>query len=71
MVNAITLIEKFLIDNGTRPMKRWSTRFNRNPDSRLNWHTKTLIKKIRYVLEIVSGNDVINMMKGSYFSLSF
>jgi hypothetical protein len=46
-------------------MKKWSQRF-RNADmyGRNSWYLKKLLKQIKQILVIVSGDDVIEILKG-------
>lgn len=55
-----------------RPMKAWNTRYIRQ--KRLNRYTsstsnKLLIKKIRKLLEFLSGNSIASMLSGLFLKL--
>lgn len=71
-LTAIERISRF-IDNepNVKPMKKWSERFRSADipigadyyDSR-SWYLKKLIKKIRNILSLFSGNDTVEMLRG-------
>jgi hypothetical protein len=69
MVN-ISLIEQLSrITRNSGPMMKWSDRFRRGQDQELSWYLKIMSKKIKNLLNLISGNDTIEMLKGlkSYF----
>ncbi len=67
MVN-ITAIEKIIrfIDNerNIREMKKWSDRFRVDQSRLKSWYIKTLVRKIRWLLNLISGQDMTEMLKG-------
>ena len=67
MVN-ITAIEKIIrfIDNerNIREMKKWSDRFRLDQSRLKSWYIKTLVRKIRWLLNLISGQDMVEMLKG-------
>jgi hypothetical protein len=61
MTNAITLIKRFIEEKRIKKMKKWSERLN---GSKLNSdYLKSLIRSTRSLLELLSGNDSIEMLK--------
>ena len=64
-INAIELIEKFIIEKNVRPMKRWSLRNTHTKNPRYA-NYKRLIAKIRNLLAHLSGGDILSMIK-SFF----
>ncbi|CAF0925295.1 unnamed protein product, partial [Brachionus calyciflorus] len=66
MVNRTTAIKKinrlFLTENVTT-MKKWSNRFRVASSNRKSWYLGKLKKQIRHILGIISGNDIIAMLK--------
>ena len=69
MVNRSSLdrIKEFIEANGLKPMKPWSKRFNFDKNNRFSRNTLLLIKKIRPILNILSGNtegkEIVSMLK--------
>ena len=75
-ITALERITRFIQnDRNIKPMKKWSQRFrfanltsdldNRNP------YFKSLMKQVRAILVIVSGDDVIKMLKGITYSFEY
>ncbi len=59
-INAIKLINQYIIDKNLKPMKKWSLRFR----LRSSYQHLTILKKsIRTLLDFVSGNDTLKMLK--------
>ena len=61
-INAIELIERFVTEHNVRPMKRWSLR-NPNMQHPRYANYKNIILKIRNLLELLSGGDILSMIK--------
>ena len=54
-----------LIQNeNLRSMKRWSNRHRKDREGRPSKVIKKLKSKIREILSIISGNDIVEMLKG-------
>jgi hypothetical protein len=67
MVNLTSLqrLSRFISKENLKPMKKWSNRFRIiELDGKQSWYLKGLIRQIRKILNIVSGYDYIEMMKG-------
>ena len=67
MVNITSLqrIASFIANENLTLMKQWSQRFrNAGLYGRRSWYLNKLIKEIKEILIIVSGNDVVEMLKG-------
>lgn len=62
MITPLELIIRLINEKRLRPMKVWSTRYGDNPEIR-NYYIYKLKFKIRTILNILSGNDVVNMLK--------
>lgn len=63
MVSTLEKIIKFINENNLKPMTKWSQRVGASKHNRGgNW--AVLRKKIRKILEIVSGNEIVEMLKG-------
>jgi|LakMenEpi03Aug12_release.lakeMendotaPanAssembly.Ray.scaffolds.fasta_scaffold1591763_1 hypothetical protein len=71
-ITALERITRFIhSDRNIKPMKKWSQRFrfanltsgldNRNP------YLKRIMKQVKEILVIVSGDDVVEMLKGIYY----
>lgn len=61
--NAIERITSFIEQEQLVQMKKWSERYGAG-ESQRNFHINKIIKQIRNVLIIVSGNDIVAMLKG-------
>jgi hypothetical protein len=67
MVNITSLqrLSRFISTENLQPMKKWSTRFrNLKTADRQSWYLKGLIRQIKKILNIVSGNDMIEIIRG-------
>jgi hypothetical protein len=65
MTNAINLIKKFIVEKRIQKMKKWSERLN---SQRLHSdYLKSLIRSTRSLLDILSGNDTIAMLKSKSY----
>ncbi len=70
MVNicALERISRYIeSDRLIKPMKKWSNRFLRSNNDEFDnrsWYVKRLINQIRDLLVLVSGDDVVQMLKG-------
>jgi hypothetical protein len=54
-----------LIQNeNLRSMKRWPNRHRKDKEGRPSKVIKKLKSKIREILNIISGNDIVEMLKG-------
>ena len=45
-------------------MKEWSSRFRQDNNGRKNKHIKKLKSQVREILNIISGNSIVEMLKG-------
>ena len=59
VATAIEKITKFVYDEQIPAMKKWSERY------RKNGYKLDLIKQIQSLLRLISGNDVLAMLKGN------
>jgi hypothetical protein len=58
-------ITSFIANENLTLMKPWSERFrNAGFYGRRSWYINKLIKEIKEILILVSGNDVVEMLKG-------
>ena len=67
MVNITSLqrLTRFISNENLKPMKKWSSRFrNVESDGRQSWYIKGLVRQIRKILNILSGFDYVEMIKG-------
>ncbi len=62
---ALQRITKFVKDNKISEMNQWSKRKLYLKDGQLMRYTRQLIKEIRKVLALLSGNDTVEMLKGN------
>ena len=75
-ITALERITRFIHgERNIKPMKKWSQRYrfaNLNSDfDNRNPYFKSLMKQVREILVIVSGDDVIEMLKGIYYSFEY
>lgn len=69
MVNQTALykIIKAIKENKFKPMKKWNDRYKFNKLFNRDKYMSKLIFEIREILVLLSGNDVVNMLKGIVF----
>ena len=68
MVNltALQRLTRFISSENLHPMKKWSDRFrNSEIEGRKSWYLKGLIRQVKNILNIISGNDIVEMIKGN------
>ena len=65
---AIDKITKLIEDKQLRIMKKWSDRATSGTSKR-HPYLDYLIKKIRSLLVLISGDDVVSMLKGKEYLL--
>lgn len=64
-LSSLSKILNFINENNLQVMKRWSERFHKDGRRRRsNTFNFELIGKIRRLLEFISGNDIVKMLKG-------
>lgn len=64
VATALERIIKFVNEEQTPIMKKWSERYSAGT-SRPNERMQDLVKKIRSLLRLFSGDDVVAMLKGA------
>ena len=70
MVNltSLELIHQFIkSDTRIRKMKRWSDRFRYDSENKLSSYLRKMKKQIFEILSIISGDDIVEMLKGLNF----
>ena len=72
MVNltAIKRISQFISSSNIRPMKKWSERYRLDSQNNKSPYLKLIISQVKVLLRIVSGNDIVEMLKGSCINYS-
>ena len=64
-ITALQEITRFILSRNLKPMKKWSGRFRKTAlDGRQSWYLKGLRRKVKFILNIISGNDIVEMIKG-------
>ena len=64
-MNSLTRILKFVRDKNLQRMIPWNRRYKRQGSVRSsNTFSHNLIKKIRKILVLLSGNQIADMLKG-------
>ena len=61
----ITRFFEYITSKKLRPMKKWSIRSRYDYSTIKSKCTKKIIKQIRKLLNFISGNDIIEMLKGN------
>jgi hypothetical protein len=66
MVRSICInkISEYIEREKLKPMKMWSNRFRYDSKHQKSNYLIKLTKQIRTLLELTSGNDVVEMLKG-------
>jgi hypothetical protein len=65
---SISEIQKYISEKKLRPMKKWSNRFLKSqPGYKKSWYIKRLANQMRHIFNILSGNDLIQMIKSTIF----
>jgi len=62
--SSLSRIIKIIEEENLRPMRDWSLRFRYDKDGKLNRHIKKLKSEVRIVLSFISGNNIIEMLRG-------
>ena len=63
--SSLSIIVKFIEENNLIAMKHWSQRFQKAGVRRYsNTFNLKLIERIRKILLLISGNDIVTMLKG-------
>ena len=64
-ITALQRLSRLISNDNLQPMKKWSTRFRIvELDGRQSWYLKGLVRQIRNILNIVSGFDIVQMIRG-------
>lgn len=64
---ALQLILSFINESKIKAMMKWSDRKLYSEDGKLMRYPRVLTRKIREILNLLSGNDVVKMLKGQKF----
>lgn len=64
MVNLTALHKISNFIKQLRHMKKWSERRTRDQSGILLRYTREMAKQIKEILNLISGNDIIEMLKG-------
>ncbi len=65
------LIWSVIQNENLRSMKRWSNRHRKDREGRPSKVIKTVKSKIREILNIISGNYIVEMLKGQWLVYIF
>ena len=64
-ITALEKIIRFIDANyNLRTMKKWSERFRIENSKKRNEYLRKLINKVRNILDLISGYDIVEMLKG-------
>ena len=61
---ALQRIVSFIKSNNLSTMMKWSHTKNDLNNGKLMRYSRLLVKQIRFILNLISGNDLIEMLKG-------
>ena len=70
-VNAIELLTRYIKAINLRQMKRWSERVKYDISNRRPRCLRKIIHQIKDLLVMLSGDDVVDMLKGRLFQKKF
>jgi hypothetical protein len=65
-ITALQRISNFL-GTSIRPMKKWSDRSRYEHNGSLLRYVKRMVGQIKNILVLISGDDVVEMLKGNIF----
>ncbi len=63
-LTSLQKITAFIKENKLQPMKQWSKRKLYMKDGQLMRYSRDMIKQIKQILILISGNDVLKMLEG-------
>ena len=70
IISALQKIIQFVEANSIGPMKIWSERVRfENDGKRFVRSVREIIKKIRQLLSLLSGGEIVEMLLGFYFDI--
>ena len=64
-LTSLQKITAFIKEMNIKEMKSWSTRKLYMKDGQLMRYSRQMIKQIKQILILISGNEVLEMLKGS------
>ena len=67
VVTALTHILNLIRERRLRPMMSWSNRFRGRDSSNQSRYFRELKKQIRGLLNLISGNNIVQMITGLIF----
>jgi hypothetical protein len=63
-LTSLQKITAFIKENKLQQMKQWSKRKLYMKDGQLMRYSRDMIKQIKQILILISGNDVLKMLEG-------
>jgi hypothetical protein len=63
-LTSLQKITAFIKENKLQKMKQWSKRKLYMKDGQLMRYSRDMIKQIKQILILISGNDVLKMLEG-------
>lgn len=66
MATALKKLTEFIENQHLSQMKRWSERYRLDAHGKKSRYLKSLIRQIRAILVLISGNDVVKMIQGIF-----
>lgn len=75
--SCLSQIFNFITENRLKPMKKWSERFIYDGRNEKSWYITQMAKQINHILYLISGGDIVGMLRGIkllltiYFAINF
>ena len=66
MVNCIGRIIGLISRENMRPMRPWNQRFRYDNQGRLERALRKIVKEVRKLLDLISGHQIVEMLKGVF-----
>ena len=64
-VTALERITRFInTEPNIKQMKKWSDRFRQDNMQKKSCYLNDLVKKVKQILILISGDDIVEMLKG-------
>lgn len=63
-ITALKKLDQYIQSHSLKPMKKWSSRSRFDSDDCQIKYMKKLRKQFRNIMILVSGNDIVEMLKG-------
>jgi hypothetical protein len=65
-ITALEQLHRYIIEKNLTPMKNWDNRYKKSAGGTPSSYFRKMIKQIRTILNILSGENPVQMLKGKY-----